>query len=483
MDNPENSGVDMKSDFVFFTKKQGNGGYMVFEGRLKDAAAFEKTLKQMDKDKEVVKEGDFRYMKSGRKQIISWNGSKFVMMSDFPYFNGTSAFSGDMDDEDNFLSADSLKFFAKDLMALKSSASLEKDDRFSDLLKESGDVHFWINADQYLSTVAGSYLSMLKVGTLLEGNAWTSILNFEDGRISFKSKSYYGKEMAKLMGKNKPRKVDAELLSRIPSNDVVGVLALNFDPASIMEFLKAAGFDGLVNAQLAELKLTADELINATKGQFLISVSDFQVRKKEVTIPGYGSDQPYTYTKTERDANVLVATSVNKKATFDKLLGMFEEKMKVKEDTSFNYQLNNDWFAVSNKKATVDQFLAGSKSKVPYADKITGNTFGMYIDLQRVFKGFGADLKDASDSASFDASLKMWEDVVGKGGEYKDGVVTGEFVINLVDKSKNSLKQINEYVEKIAAAQKLKKEEVWTNTDQIDSVMIDAPKVVAPVQH
>src|SRR5882724_8053909 len=37
--DPTSSGVDTKKDFVFYLKKHGQGGYLVFEGSLADAAA------------------------------------------------------------------------------------------------------------------------------------------------------------------------------------------------------------------------------------------------------------------------------------------------------------------------------------------------------------------------------------------------------------------------------------------------------------
>ena len=88
-------------------------------------------------------------------------------------------------------------------------------------------------------------------------------------------------------------------------------------------------------------------------------------------------------------------------------------------------------------------------------------------------------MNDASDSASYDATVKMWQDVVGTGGDYKNGVSSGEFSINLVDKSKNSLKQINEYANKMSAARKLKKKEVWMTEPATDSTAV-TPVLVEP---
>src|SRR5215203_3121497 len=131
MENPDLSGVDIKSDFVFFTKKQGRGGYMVFEGRLKDAAAFEAMVKQQNKDQgEVMKDGDLKYIKTGNGQILSWTGTKFVAMTDAPFFDGVAAFGRNSDHESKSFPVDSLKLFTKELLALKNSSKLEKDNRF-----------------------------------------------------------------------------------------------------------------------------------------------------------------------------------------------------------------------------------------------------------------------------------------------------------------------------------------------------------------
>jgi hypothetical protein len=479
-ENPENSGIDLKSDFVFFMKKQGRGGYQVFEGKLKDAKAFEAMVKEKNKDEQVQKDGDLKYIKTGSGELLSWTDSKFIAISSSSAFNQSGMY--DSDGGSRSFSSDSLKQFTKDLLALKSSNSLNKNSRFGDLLKENGEVHVFMNYEQYMSAMAGGMMSMLKVGDLLKDMAVTYTLNFDQGKISLNGKFYTNDKVGKLYEKYKTREVDAALLNRIPSNDVVGVMAFNFDPAIIVEGLKLSGMDGMANGMLSDFNLSVEELVNASKGQFLFSLSDLQMKKKKVTIPGYGGSAPYTYNTTDRDFNALFATSVNNKSTFDKLLGIAKEKM-MKTDTTINYNVTNDWFAVSNKKATVDQFLAGTNNKMPFADKITGHPFGMYVDLQKVIKAFGSDLDDASDSASFDASMKMWQDVVATGGEFKNNVSTFNFDINLVDKSKNSLKQISEYANKMAAARKLKKQEAWTESMDSDSTTVAAPAQVEPAGH
>jgi hypothetical protein len=61
-------------------------------------------------------------------------------------------------------------------------------------------------------------------------------------------------------------------------------------------------------------------------------------------------------------------------------------------------------------------------------------------------KTFEADVKDSSAKIAFDASLKMWDNAYFKGGKYEDGGMNQSAEINLMDKSTNSLKQLNLYM-------------------------------------
>src|SRR5215217_1492475 len=74
LNDPESSGIDIKSDFIYFTKRAGNSGYMVFEGNLKNADAFEAFIKKMHKGGgEAQKKGDLQYINTGNSNLVSWN--------------------------------------------------------------------------------------------------------------------------------------------------------------------------------------------------------------------------------------------------------------------------------------------------------------------------------------------------------------------------------------------------------------------------
>ena len=481
LDDPKNSGIDINSSFDFFVKKQGHGGIVVFEGNLKDAVAFEAMVKKMNHNHEVAKNDDFAYLKDNGTDLISWTNSKFIFMSDAP-FGKTSMNSFD-NNEANRFHQDSLLVFTKDLLHLSSGNSIESDKRFTSLIKENGDVHFWVNMEQYMSAVQemmDNKMFMMSQGLsgLFEGSVSTGTLNFDDGKISVTSKRYLSDKMKTVMDKYQFKNVTSDEVNRIPSSDVDLALVANYPPEASKELFKTLGYDGFINGFLGRYNTNLDELVQAMKGNIVLSVSDFSMSATETTIPGTNQ----TIRVPEPKVKFLLGLSVNNKATFDKLIGIAQQQIKDPEVfTKINFKTTNDWFALSNNSETVDQFLAGGNNKLLFTDKITGHPFGMYIDLQKLIKAvrsntfmFGVDVDTTATS--------MWQDVVATGGDYKDGVVTSQVAVNLVDKNTNSLKQLNHLMETMYESQKKRREAWKTYNDSTATTLPQEPDTTAKPQ-
>ena len=82
--NPETSGIDMKSDLVFFLLKKGEQGQAVFVGDVKDSKAFQEFNKRFDSTAVPTKEGDLNFLKFQNKALMGWNDTKFVYVADVP---------------------------------------------------------------------------------------------------------------------------------------------------------------------------------------------------------------------------------------------------------------------------------------------------------------------------------------------------------------------------------------------------------------
>ncbi|RYZ53689.1 MAG: DUF4836 family protein, partial [Sphingobacteriales bacterium] len=408
----------------------------------------------------AVKAGDLTTMKLKEGAMLSYNESRFVYITNAPGMGSMmppmSSPDGNQGGSYSF-PADSLQMFATVLYDLPSDQSMAKDDRYESVMKEAGDMHVWINNELAYGQMASGMLSMLKVNSLFDKNATGMALNFDNGKIAVSSKQFFSDDVRKLLEKYPAKDISADVINRIPSQNVVAAFVMNYPPEGLKAFLKLVGFDGAVNAYLQEVGYSMDEFVKANKGEILISVSDLQPSKPGDTSsanPGAQSMVPPAVP----DVKVLFATSINDKAAFDKLVGTLTAKFgditKSEGFPAVNYGLNKDWFAAGNAKDQVDQFLAGGSNKQGFASRISGQPFGAFVDLQKIMTNFSGGVNDTTARKAMDASLKMWQDILITGGKVKNGSLNYEAEINLVNKSENSLKQLNRYFDELSLYKK-----------------------------
>lgn len=476
--DPAASGVDTKADLVFYLKKQGRGGYMVFEGSIKDAAAFESFNKQLNKGVAAVKDGDYNHMEMEKEGLLTWNKSSFAYLANAPMPDMSQAFTRSSSYEPYNFPADSLIQFGKNALSLKSGDNLDNDSRFASLIKDGSDVHLWMNAGSVYGNTMGGALSMMKFNTLLEDNLTAASLNFDDGKMSVNATQYFGKEMSKLLSDYPAKSISADVINRLPSQNVVGLLAYNYPPEGLKEFLKMIGVDGLANGFLGRVGYSIDEFVKANKGDMLLAVYDFQMGPKSKQVTDADGNTT-TQTDYGPDMKVLFATSINDKPAFDKLVTIAGEQLKgapAGKIPEISYKLDNNWFAASNSAEGVDKFLAGSNPKNPMADKLSGHPFGFYIDLQKIISSSQSAVTDSFGKAGLTASANMWENIISTGGDYKNKGLSYKLEVNLVDKKTNSLKQLNQYFDTLYKIDQEKKKQ-WSSMPPavVDSVVV-APK-------
>lgn len=448
LDNPANSGINVMADLAFFLKKQGQGGYMAFEGSIHDAAAFEAFITKVNKGGKVTKAGDVNVLDISRKSLVAWTDNRFIYISDMLMSDMSKALSrgnADMNEPFSF-ETDSLQKFAVQLFDLPLKENLINDDRFASLMKENGDLHYWVNAGQYYNSLGGM-MSLLKINVLFEGNVYGAALNFDNGKIALKSKGWYNKELKALIEKYDDGKISEAMINRIPSKNVVAVFAFKYPPPGFKDLLQLLGVDGMVNGFLGSEGYSMDEFVKANKGDVLFSVSDFEIKPKDTTI--INADNPQAIKQNNMpNANILFATSVNDKPSFDKLFAILQKKSQALQPITSNvhFQLNNEWFAAGNSPEQVNAFLSGGNNQFPFASRISGKAFAGYIDVQKILKTTTPLITDSSNHVAMDLSINMWQDIIMTSGGQKDGAFVGETEINLVDKNTNSLKQLNKYL-------------------------------------
>jgi len=487
--DPSNSGIDTKKDFVFFMKKHNRGSYLVVEGSLTSEATYEQMLAQMTKKepKEIKKSGEFSYMVPDEKSVVLWNKSKFALVSNGTMPAGMPMGMGGLmknqrSSEGTRFETDSLLLFGQQALSAEGGNDLGSDSRFADLVKNGSDIHIWINLEQIYSGVnpLTEAVPLVRTEALFKDNVTAISVNFENGKITARTKHYYGEEMKKIAANNKPALVTAATINRIPSSNVMAVCAFNFSPTGLRETLKVLGVDAPADIYLGRMGFSVDEFVQANKGEVLFAVSD------PVAGHGYDTSKSTDHVKlipfSNADATILFAASVNNPDAFQKqvdivtnLLGGLKSKFSKGAEVQpgaplvpgITYKIANNWFAVSNSSQHRDQFLAGANSNIPFADKITGHPVGIYIDLQKMSNWFSSAF-----SQKDNAEPSIWQDVVAKGGDFNGTNSEFEVEINLVDKNTNALKQINQEADK-AAIKRKERMSNWSNPNMgVDSVKV-----------
>jgi hypothetical protein len=441
LEDPSNSGIDVQGDMALFIQQQQQGGYMAFEGGVKNATAFEAFAQKLNKGGRVEKNGDINFLATSLKSLVAWDNNRFIYISDIPSVSPVVPLSDPH-------KTDSLQKFAAALFDLPQKNNLASDSRFTSLIKEKGDIHYWANAAQYNNSLGGIF-SFLKMDALFEGNIYTSTLNFENGKITISTKAYLNEGMRNLMEKYPAGTINTDMINRIPSQHVIAVFALKYPPAAFKDLITLLGIEGIVNGFFGTAGYSTDEFIKANKGDMLLSVSDLEMKEQSFTLLDEDG-QPYTVTQSGvPNAKVLFAASVNDKPSFDKLFTILQNNIPdyfPELGVKVHFQLNNDWFVAGNAPEQLNGFLSGGNNHFSFTNRISGHTFGGYIDLQQLLKSISPSLTDSNAKTAVQASLQMWQDVVITSNGKKGDAFTGQAEITLVNKTTNSLKQLNNYI-------------------------------------
>jgi hypothetical protein len=431
LQDPESMGIDLNNDLVYFMRMQGGSLYGVFEGRMKDNAAFASFNKKIPGAAAATKDGNINLQEIHAGVVAAWDDKRFAYIHDGGFKEGGQAIP-------HHFGADSLKLLVKQTLSLSETNTLGTDSRFAALIGEPGDIHFWTNNSVYFQAMPGdmgAYMSMFKLDVLTDQSFSASSLNFEDGKISFHSKQYYGRTLSDLFNKYKAVKLDAALVNRAPA-DALAVFSLNYQPQELKEFLTLTNLDAAVAIFLSKSNLTIDDIILANKGNMLVAVTGISPRGTDTS-----SHRP--------EPKFFVANSVNDKNALNKLVGIAETEGLLKKNPSsgFTYSTQGDWFLAGDDAAAMQGFLSGTSHNNPYADKISGHPVGGYIDFQKMFNMHSEIQLDSIAKKLSDMSKNMWQDVIFSGGDFNDGAIEFKTEVNLVNKKENSLKQLNSYID------------------------------------
>jgi hypothetical protein len=400
--------------------------------------------------------------------VAGWKGDKFVYVTNGEFFS--QRIGETIDSVANKMpvvsSVQQLRSSCKSLFALPDEVSMTKVEKFSDLLKEKGDLHWWSNSEELLKT--SGQTGMINLGTfqnVFKGVLSTATVNFNDGKIEMRQKMYAGEQLSPIFKKYGGGEVNEDMLKRIPSKNIAAVMSFHYQPEGIREILKVLGVDGIVNMGLSQAGITMDDFIKANKGDLLFSVSDVVIKQDTF------KSQQGKGMSISPDAHYLFAVSIADKTAFNKLMDVGRKLGPQMSGSNFSNAINDKYLAIGNDQQFVSGFIHDNNNTFDFTSKFNDHPIGVYVDIHKILTGLPSNMGDDSTANKIiDESEKMWENLYSTGGEFKDGGVVMTSEINLVDKNTNSLKQLNHYFDLIYA--EIRKKEAMSNkAEDIDNVM------------
>jgi hypothetical protein len=452
-EDPGSAGIDIQTDLIFFIKKDEKGSYFAFEGSIKDEELFKKFNQSLKEKGSATEKNGINYI-SSFPVCIGWSKAKFVYVADAPEIEKQNRFnrnhSDSMNSENTISKPRDVLAACQSLFDLNEKNSLSTDKRFTNLVQQTGDVQFWMNFEALkVDRLPVNGIELVNMDKLLKGSITTGSLSFDIGKITIKSMSYAGDELTKIYKNHSGGKINEELLQRLPGNDMIAALALNFKPEALKEILKLLNLDGLMNVTFTTLGFNTDDFVKANKGDLVVSISDLSFKKDTINSL-YKDEEGIDLELQKPDINFVFATSIGNKSSFNKLIragrGAGERLLNEKLSASFFFNNDSNFFAFSNKRENADKFITGKKTPFDFISKISGDPIGGYINLQSVLRSKQFDMDtDSVGKAMQNASLKIWDNIFVKGGNFNNGGLTFNIELNLVNKTTGSLQQLNEY--------------------------------------
>ena len=465
LNNPEGAGIDANGDLLFFVQKDTIGNYGAFEGTIKDEKLFKAFNAQFFMNATETEKDGVKYI-TKNPYCLGYSKDKFVYIVDAPELNKMQALNRRKQassSDSNAIKHSNIEEDCKAIFTLKESNSLGKSDKFSNLLNETGDLHLWINLEQLAKGIpANPMMAMVNTDQLYKGSIATAAFNFEKGKINILAKTYLSDDLASIFKKYKGANSNEDMMKRMPGKDIVGLMAFSFKPEGIREFLQLTNLDGFANMGLKYIGFTIDDFIKANKGDVFIGVSDLTV-KTDSTKQHFKLQDEVVTENIKPVFNFVFATTIADKNAFTKLVDAgkklgtqhFADSSKL----GYAYNLNNTYFALANTKENANKFIAGTNTNFDFISKINGQPMAGYLNIQLLLKAFEKQsAKDSSEKKVYNASVKLWDNILLKAGDMAGSAITQTIEINLIDKTTNSLKQLTQYANVLSEVNKIAKD-------------------------
>ena len=282
----KSSGVDLAENFYLAVVNKGagmSGGNGAVDtsvvGAIKDEGQVRSLCEEKRPGSEVRKEKDYRYTTINGDKIVAWGEEIAVFMSYQPSFAATNmeydSTTGAFNLKNPGSGISEMKTELENDLHLKEDQTVAAIPEFRDLMQEKSDATIWINSSTSMENIP---LPLPRVKELFSNSYTAANLDFDNGKITVNSKSYYSTQLRDLLKQYPGPTADLTLVENYPSDNINGFGLFSFNPEFINGLVKYLEVGGLADKYLTTMMgrpYTLQEALKAIKGDVAVVVSDF----------------------------------------------------------------------------------------------------------------------------------------------------------------------------------------------------------------
>ncbi|MCW3079111.1 DUF4836 family protein [Segetibacter sp.] len=485
------SGVDMDENFYVAMVNKGGGmtggsgtAVTTVIGALKDAGKLEAYIKKKDPASEVRKEKDYSYAAIHGNNMVAWGKDVVIMMS---YQKSFSASNMQYDSTTGSYNLGTSPNATNDMKAeiafnfnLKEDQSVASIPEFRDLMQEKSDASMWVNSSASMENLP---IPLPKVKELFSSSFTAANVNFEDGKITMSSKSYYSAAFRDILKKYSGSTADLTLVENYPSDNINAFGIFSFNPELINELVKYLEVGGMVDSYLTKMmgsNYTLKEALKAIKGDFAVVVSDMATKTAADSMRGMGAG---TLPDLKLIVNIPVGDKVQMSRLMDKLVEM---QMLVKTNNQYRltptmqqigYQVivdDKNLFIASDENV-LNQYKA--KSKKANLNKAVMSDFKnksgvAYVNIESILKGVNTS-GNAQANAVLPKARETFKDMEMYTENFNGKFVEGHGELRFKNEKENSLTSLLSFIE--TASKNIKRGPAMVDNDNVQIDTVFAP--------
>ena len=444
-----NSGIDFRQEILIAIKPSASPdspSYTTGIIHLTDSAKFVAFTRANDKDMHILHlPGNVRAAASG-KQAWAWN-DKFLVLVMYKTPKGKPV------DPNATLQyhATAARKAAAALHGFEHSSYLTDPD-FKAGFSDDADIHIW-NKNGAAFGALSKLMQMTPAAATPQAQGFSQIMKsaskahtlttirFDAGKIVLHSTRFTSGSDSSIATRISSQPVDPKMLASVPPGKLLGIYAVHYSFAPVLESLAKYGMKEKVDSGLQKIGLTTQDITHAFKGDIMVLC--------------YAPD-------TGKNPQFFVAAAIDDRSAFDKIttilkLGTSTDTAKKHFDPHFAIQNNIVVFAKS--QALADGYFShpsggNTQSRLITERSKTDANF-MAVDIhvgadylsQILTKG---DTLAAKDQKVLDM-VRQFDSFVLMGGNVQNGRQQAVFELRFTDANKNALASILGIVGKAAA--------------------------------